>query len=572
MKKLFVSALMLALVCPAWCTKTIKNDVVIKAMESEITRSVKKLSKAKPPVYFLSYQITDANDYSLSSYLGNTGNQYSQNARSLDVEVRVGNRQLDNTRKIKSIDLDNYFRNYNRNQQSRLIPLDDDIKNIKTILWLETEDAVKLAQQDYLKVKTNTATASDRSDNSNDFSPALPAKTFYQTFEPVKTDTQALKKQLNEYSALFKGYSFIFSSSVNFSAKTDNVYFVNSEGTKIKKAQTLIRLSYNIVSRNQDGMTLERNNAYDIIDIKDMPAPDKVKADIENSISELKALQNAPVAEPFHGPVILKNRATGVFFHEILGHRVEGHRQKDDDFGQTFTNKLNQQVISPMLSVYDNPTMQEFNGIPLRGYYAFDDEGVPSQDTKLVENGILKGFLMSRSPINGFPQSNGHGRKQPGNKVVSRMGITYVKAAQTVSFEKLREMLIEEIKKQNKPYGLIIDDISGGFTNTDTYGPQSFKVQPLLVYKVYPDGRPDEVIRGADIVGTPLTSFNKVIAAADDYSVFNGSCGAESGWVPVSAIAPSLLISELEVEKVAKTYDNLPILPNPAAKNEPEAK
>ena len=210
--------------------------------------------------------------------------------------------------------------------------------------------------------------------------------------------------------------------------------------------------------------------------------------------------------------------------------------------------------------------MRYFKKIPLRGHYLYDDEGTPSQKAMLIENGILKGFLMGRSPIKNFPSSNGHGRKSYGRKVVSRMGVTVVKAKNPVPFAELEQKLKEEIKRQNKPYGLIIDDISGGFTNTDTYSPQSFKVQPLLVYKVFPDDRPNELIRGADIVGTPLTSFNKIIAAADDEALFNGTCGAESGWVPVSAIAPSLLISELEVEKVNKTYENLPILPPPSAK------
>ncbi|MBO7605093.1 MAG: hypothetical protein J6S61_01320, partial [Elusimicrobiaceae bacterium] len=170
-----------------------------------------------------------------------------------------------------------------------------------------------------------------------------------------------------------------------------------------------------------------------------------------------------------------------------------------------------------------------------------------------------------RSPIKNFPNSNGHGRKSYGREVVSRMGVTVVEAKNQIPYDELVQKLKEEIKRQNKPYGLIIDDISGGFTNTDTYSPQSFKVQPLLVYKVFPGDRPNELVRGADIVGTPLTSFNKIIAAADDNALFNGTCGAESGWVPVSAIAPSLLISELEVEKVNKTYENLPILPPPSA-------
>jgi TldD protein len=450
------------------------------------------------------------------------------------------------------------------NLEGAAVPMAQNPKALQLILWTTTEAAAKAAQERFLKVQTNAQTASARSDDSDDFSspPASPSK-YYEAVNMPSVDEAKWSALLNEYSAMFKGYDFIFSSLVDFTVSSENVYFVNSEGARIKKGRVLIRLSYSLSTRNKDGMEMERNMFYDGFSLDQMPSPAKVKEDILKSIEELKALQNAPVAEPFHGPVILKNRATGVFFHEILGHRLEGHRQKDDDFGQTFTGKVGQQIVSPLISVYDDATMQTFNGVPLRGYYKYDDEGVPSQRVTLIKDGVLENFLMSRSPIKGFPQSNGHGRKAVSRKAVSRMGVTVVEAKETVPFEELRQKLIAEIKKQNKPYGLIIEDISGGFTNTDTYNPQAFKVQPLLVYKVYPDGRPDEIIRGADIVGTPLVSLNKIIAAANDYDIFNGSCGAESGWVPVSAVAPSLLITELEVEKVNKTYESLPILPPP---------
>ncbi|HOX23929.1 MAG TPA: metallopeptidase TldD-related protein, partial [Elusimicrobiales bacterium] len=181
----------------------------------------------------------------------------------------------------------------------------------------------------------------------------------------------------------------------------------------------------------------------------------------------------------------------------------------------------------------------------------------------LVKDGKLKGFLMSRSPIQGFGRSNGHGRRMPGRAVVARQGNLVIEASESVSYDKLRQMLIAECKKQRKPYGLVFDDISGGFTMTDRSGPQSFKVLPLMVYRVYADGRPDELVRGVDIVGTPLASFTKITAAANDEAVFNGTCGAESGWVPVSAISPSLLISEMEVEKTRKTHEKPPLLPSP---------
>jgi len=83
------------------------------------------------------------------------------------------------------------------------------------------------------------------------------------------------------------------------------------------------------------------------------------------------------------------------------------------------------------------------------------------------------------------------------------------------------------------------------------------------VYRIYPDGRPDELVRGTDIVGTPLASFAKILATGDKPEVFNGYCGAESGNVPVSAVSPSILVSEIEIEKKAKSNDRPPLLPEP---------
>jgi TldD protein len=201
--------------------------------------------------------------------------------------------------------------------------------------------------------------------------------------------------------------------------------------------------------------------------------------------------------------------------------------------------------------------------VDLKGWYAYDDEGVPAQRVTAVDHGILKAFLMSRSPIKGFDHSNGHGRRQAGMEVVSRQSNLLVESTRTVSDARLREMLIEEVKRQNKPYGLYFKEVTGGFTTTARAGLQAFKVVPVVVYRVYPDGHPDELIRGADIVGTPLASFAKILATSDQPEVFNGYCGAESGLVPVSAISPAILVSEIEIQKKESSQDKPPLLPLP---------
>jgi predicted Zn-dependent protease len=310
-------------------------------------------------------------------------------------------------------------------------------------------------------------------------------------------------------------------------------------------------------------MDLNRFEAFDIHSLDHLPSEAVIRQAIDSMVADLKALRQAPIIEPFTGPAILSGRASGVFFHEIFGHRIEGQRQKNDNEGQTFTKRVNQPILPDFISVFDDPTLKQVNGIDLNGTYAFDDDGVPAQRVNVVENGILKNFLLSRSPVTGFEQSNGHGRKAPGYGSVGRQGNLIVDGSHYVSVAQLLQMLIEEAKKQGKPFGLLFKDISGGFTTTSRSSPQAFQVTPIMVYRIYVDGRPDELVRGVDLIGTPLTSFSKIVAAGNKQEVFNGFCGAESGYVPVSAVAPSILTTQIEVQKKAKSSERPPILPPP---------
>ena len=532
-----------------------QKDPMLELLSQELMRNFKTLKKQKPPVYYLSYQLKILKELNLIAVAGDL----SQNTRGsfgwLDVDARVGNAQTDNTHELKG-----FWNKYRL--EGGVVPSDPTAQHaLRHLLWSSTQEAVEKAQDDYNNVVSNKQVSSASLDPSDDFVPPQ-KQLFCQTHPEVTYDRQEIASRLKEVSSLVKEYDFIDKSAFEFSLSQEDTFFVSSVGSRLRTPRILGRYFFMIQAQTPEGMILERSVIYDGVKMEDFPSLETMKQDFARMAQELKALLAAPAMEPYTGPVILKNRASGVFFHEILGHRLEGHRQKSDSFGQTFTNRVGKQVVSPVLNVSDNPLLSHFQGVPLRGYYLFDDEGNPAQNVTLIEKGILKNFLMSSSPINNFPKSNGHGRKELGYRAVSRMGNTIITPVKAVSYEELEQQLLAEIKRQNKPYGLIIEDISGGFTMTETSAPQAFKVNPLLVYKIYPDGH-KEIVRGVDLVGTPLTSFSKVIAAADDYAVFNGSCGAESGWVPVSAVSPSILVSEMEVEKVHKNPSKPPIMRPP---------
>jgi predicted Zn-dependent protease len=315
-------------------------------------------------------------------------------------------------------------------------------------------------------------------------------------------------------------------------------------------------------------MDLSQSFIFNAANEAGLPSEEKIAEAFQKVIDTVLALRAAPVVEPYNGPAVLLNRASGVFFHEIFGHRIEGHRQKDVEEGQTFTKMVGKLILPEFLSVNDDPTRAQFGQEDLRGFYRFDDEGVPASRVNLVENGVLKTFLLSRSPVLDFTKSNGHGRREPGRQAVSRQANLMVHSTQAVPFEKLLELLVAECKKQNKPYGYLFEDITGGFTMTSRGGPQAFKVLPVIVYRVYADGRPKELVRGVDIVGTPLSCFSKIIATGNDLAVFNGTCGAESGWVPVSAVSPSILVEQIEIEKRERSQQRLPLLPPPNTETE----
>jgi predicted Zn-dependent protease len=535
------------------------KDVLLRALDAELERSFEGLKKVEgPPLYYLGYEARDEISYTLNAKLGAIVYESERRDRSLDVDVRVGDHSLDNTHQLKGRSGRFEFPETRYTE----ICVDDDEAALRADVWKRTDEAYKSAVNRFTTVETNKAVTATEEDSSDDFS-IEESSTFYETVAFPEFDRAEWAKRLRRISGAVKPHPFVYGSQTNLSVEANNRYIVNSEGTRVVTGNAFARLTITVQSQTEDGMGLHRSRYYDADRPEDLPEAETVLRDLETAVGELEALLSAPLVDPYTGPAIFRNRATGVFFHEILGHRLEGHRQKLEREGQTFTKMVGQEVVADFISVYDDPTQSRFGDQFLRGFYRFDDEGIPSRRVTLIKDGVLESFLMSRSPIANFDHSNGHGRRSAGRFAVSRMGNTIVDASETVTYDRLRRMLIEEIERQDKPFGLIFEDISGGFTSTGRGGTQSFKVIPHLVYRVYPDGRPDEVVRGVDIVGTPLTSFGKIIAAADDYDVFNGTCGAESGWVPVSAVAPSILVSEIEIEKRAKSSAKPPILPTP---------
>jgi len=532
-------------------------DGVLATMKGELARATTELHKSDPAPYFLSYTVNDQSLVVMIGAYGSLLTNASMQRRQADVTMRVGSPALDNT----------HGQSRPSGMSSASLPLGDDQDAIARVLWELTDREYKRAAPAFLNVKTNTAVRAEEEDKSPDFSKEEPKTHIGKALAVPAFERSAWESEIKRLSAVFRKFPDVYFASVVLHVQAGNSRMVNNEGAVIATPSAFTRLVIEAQTRAEDGMDLLRVETFQAPAAAALPSEADLTAKIDKMAADLKALRDAPVAEPYDGPALLSGRAAAVFFHEVLGHRLEGHRQRDEDEGQTFTKKIGQEVLPKFLSVADDPTIAELRGTKLAGTYEFDNEGSPAQRVEVIQDGVLKNFLMSRMPIKGFDKSNGHGRNQPGRRPTGRQGNLIVSSSQTVPESDLRQKLIDEVKKQGKPYGLYFDDIQGGFTLTTRSLPQSFQVLPVIVYKVFPDGRPDELVRGVDIVGTPLAALTRILTTGDQQHVFNGVCGAESGSVPVSAAAPAMLFSEMEVQKRAHAHERPPILPAPGFEN-----
>jgi predicted Zn-dependent protease len=536
---------------------------LLELLASELNRNLEQLKsdEREVPAYFMAYDLVARDHLWLEAQQGQVVRQRLDTDRTVDIDVRVGSPQLDNSHSLGG----NYGPG-NGLGNGDLVAIQDEPLALAQALWLLTEQQYRDAL-----VALSAAESGEQLRSQDDAKPPSPDFSEERPLvhiEPrAQLDLGKLAKEweprLKEASQAIAADARVLESNVVLLVNVDNRSFVDSDGSKVQASHTRLRIMLSATAQADDGMRLQRFENFEVHAPEELPAQNVLLMTARRLKDELVALRAAPLAEPYAGPAVLAGRAAGVFFHEIFGHRLEGHRQKDDLEGQTFSTMIGKRVLPTFLDMVDDPTAMRLGGVPLSGHYYVDDEAVASRRTTLVEKGKLKGFLLGRSPVLPFKTSNGHGRRERGNQVVARQGNLIVTSRKTIPDQRLRQALIDEARRQSKPYGLWFSDIQGGYTITERSGPQAFKVMPLLVYRIWADGRPDELVRGVDIVGTPIAAFETIIATGDKPGIFNGMCGAESGDVPVSAVSPSLLLRSLEIERASHDRDKPPLLPPP---------
>ncbi|MEM9532669.1 MAG: metallopeptidase TldD-related protein [Pseudomonadota bacterium] len=539
---------------------------LLQLLETQLKRSFDQLSAEDTPPYFLAYRVDEVESRTLSASFGAMESDGERHMRRLYVESRVGDYALDNTHPLRSDGL-RWGANYRNNWQE--LPLDNSPAALKQLLWQATNRVYQQSLDHLAKVKANVAVKVEEEDASPDFSKE-PATDYTEPLSTEPFPTWLWEDRLRRYSKRFSSNANILVGRVSLSFSRASLHLVNTEGTRVRKQSPLLRMTLQVMTKAEDGMELPLSRTLLAADSDGLPSEAEILAEIDGLIAQAEALRASPLVTAYSGPVLLEGRASAVFFHELLGHRVEGHRLRREEGAQTLKRKLGERILPAGFDVSFDPTLTSFDGTRLLGSYAVDDEGVKARRVDVVKDGVLTEFLMSRIPIEGFERSNGHGRAQAlsGRSPVARQSNLMVSVADPVPPDELKAQFLEALAESEKGFGLIIREATGGFTSVNRSQPNALKVLPTVVYKVYPDGR-EELARGVDVIGTPLLTLSHIRAGGTDPKVFHGWCGAESGYVPVSLIAPTVLLDRLEVQRKPRSQTRPPILPNPVPEDGP---
>ena len=542
------------------------QDKLLGLLKEELAQQMKELKGEEFPPYHMNYRVIDVTSSVVSASFGALMNSQQYRSRTLVPQIRLGDEKLDNFRFNQ---MGSAMSRFQGPSVARL-PLDEENNEdaVRQAIWDEVNNRYKFAVDMYQKTKAESSVNVEEEDKAPYFSEAKVEK-YYEAplpAEKMTIDMDQWAARMKEISAVFKNHPGIMKGDAIMIYTVERRYFVNNEGTEVVQNLPYARIMVFGETKADDGMELPLNLSYFAYDPADLPANDKIIADAKEMVKTLEALRVAPVVDPYTGPALLSGPASGVFFHEIFGHRIEGQRMKSESDGQTFKKMVGQLVLPADMHVYDDPTLRKYAGEDLNGFYKYDDQGVKAERVDVVVNGKLNDFLMTRTPIDGHPRTNGHARASDGFDPVSRQSNLVIETSNPKTPEELRQLLIEEVKKQGKEYGYFFKEVTSGFTFTGKGGTNSFNVTPLEVYKVFADGRPDQLVRGVDLIGTPLSMFSNIIYAGNDARVFTGMCGAESGSIPVTAISPTILVNKVETQRKAKSQDILPILPAPGTK------
>lgn len=536
----------LILLC-AFCqinAQSLEEDSLEEFLREEVNYYYENLKEKELPVHYISMAIVDEKRVALRSSFGLFSVEKDTQTRCFRPQIRIGNPLMDSYQ--------HRSQSFPYRGERRILELPIGLTSsaaLKEQIWMFMHNCYKQGCEMYNRVREDGEMYLQELDTIPSFSQAQKSLYYEKPLPESDTmiDCEKYRSYLNSVTTALGGMRKLTRAEVVMEFIVQRKYFANSEGSAVVQNVRTYRVTLITEAKAKDGTACPISQDFYAYSEDELPSQDSLHQVILQLANRSIALSEAPIAEAYSGPALLSGEASAVFFHEVLGHRLEGERRASaKDELRPFMNK---RILPEDMQLYFDPTLKYLCGHALNGYYVFDDEGVRGQRVYCIQDGVLRQYLMGRSPVKGFCGSNGHGRADFSQDAEPRQSNLVVETRKPYTQTELREMLIFELKRQEKEYGYLFQSVSDGYTiSGNSVLVNSFNVNPIEVYRVYTDGRPDQLVRGVSLIGTPLTMFSHIQAAGGETEVFTGVCGATSGDIPVSASAPMILVSQIETQ------------------------
>jgi hypothetical protein len=557
------------------------SDVLMKALADELARSMTlKLEDLATP-YFIQYDVSDSINYTLSATYGAIVDSDRTRGRTLNCQVRVGSYELDNTNFAES-GLGRLFGGRRGGGSRAGLPLDDDYMAIRQIAWLVTDGEYKGAvetltqKQAYLRDK-NIA------DRPNDYTPADPV----EHLDPpavLEFDRAAWEENLKQLSARFKEYPQVQDSGVRLYVGAGNSYLVNSEGTRLRTADTGVLLLVSARVQCEDGMRISDSRSYTGLTVADLPPMEQLSANLDEMVAGLTASMEAPSIDFYAGPVLFDGVSAPQVFRSMLADGLAakpdpvGERRRSRSDGGSLETKLGARVLPKSWKVWDNPTTERQYGKVLLGHYKYDEEGVPAQHVDLVVDGRLKTLCASRAPTQKLTASNGHARRGGGGGAQAAVGCLFLEDEDGLSVDDLKMQLIEAARDEGLEFGVRVESIRSAEISSSQSDLIAMLLRgrrggggggprlgdPVLAYKVFVEDGHEEPFRGCEFGDVDVSELKDILAAGDSPVIYNYiGVGMRGTTPPTTIVAPPVLFEELELSRIQEEYDKPPILHDP---------
>ena len=546
-------------------TAIASEQIVFQAMGDSLERSMKMLTgQDSTAPYFISYTLHQDEQIQMNSMLGGIRSESQVASNTLEVQVRVGSYELDNT---------NFLVNRRSNNfplTTPDVPLEFDYEILRHHLWLLTDSAYKNAVEIYGE-KTTALDNNSVDYEVADFSRQEPV-TFRDNRRHGKLDRDAIAKRVNDISSVLSDYPEILNSNTAITVDIHQDYYLDSEGTSFTRVDDIAELTVVISTQAENGAPL-LDTVSDVVRRSDQFQDVETFKDEVRSVAEtIAAMRSANELENYNGPVLFVEGAAIELAAHFLGSAFIAQKDAIRKLSNNqirvasipnnpFQTKIGARVLPREFTVYNDSLLESYNGVPLHGTIPIDAEGVLATRTNLIERGILRGLLTSRQPVEGIDQSTG-------NRLAGRGPVPtnlIIETNRGFSNEEMLEEFQLLVSDRGLEYGILAKRAVRG---VGVIGSQPKSMMINEVYKVYPDGT-QELMQQGRVSQFVLSNFKDIIAASERVNVKTHMGRYAVGSPPstatniMSVATPDLLFEEITLTPAQTVRAKPPILPSP---------